>query len=339
MGKYRVNWAACTILDTKELSHKCQLLWALVSELDNNRCPGIGAHQLGNLLENLAPLNQCALLDSIGAHFLGRLRSYGLSADYLNATSVLSRPLICWFASHGCVKSCQILMKAGVDINIRELNFETGNTTALLIAARAGFPECIAALLSGGADPLTADDFGNTVLHETAGSPCSDDHTQLAILQLLLSHAAAPELLALDSKESLAVSCAASRGYTACVTLLLEAYKPETRKESASAALFGAAEGGHVLAAEALIGAGAISRANLDADKPSALEVSMRLHASWHVHACHCSAVIYTKNLQCQSQTQRPAPPAAATAYTDPAKQQCLATAKLVHALLLVCIW
>ena len=129
-------------------------------------------------------------------------------------------------------------------------------------------------MLSGGADPLLADDVGNTVLHVTAGSPCSDDHTQLVILHLLLSHDAAPELLALDSKEGSAISHAASRGYTACVNLLLEAYKPEKRKESASAALFGAAEGGHVLATEALIDAGAMSHANLDADQPSALEVS-----------------------------------------------------------------
>ena len=118
----QASWAACLSLDTKELSHKHQLLWGLIAELDTAKCPTVGAHQLSNVLENLAPLNQQALLDGIGAHFIRRLRAYGLSADYLNATSVLSKPLLCWFASNGCTESCKLLLDAGVNVNIKGVN-------------------------------------------------------------------------------------------------------------------------------------------------------------------------------------------------------------------------
>lgn len=268
-------WAACLSMDTENLSQNYQLLWSLVAELDKGQGSAVGAHQLSNVLENLAPLNQRALLDSVGAHFIRRLRSYGLSADYLNATSVLCRPLICWFASHGCTESCKLLLEANVNVDIKELNYESGNPTALLLAAQAGFPECVKVLLHGRADLLMTDDSGNSVLHKAAGSPDSSDHTQLAILNLLLDHPAAPKLLALDSKQHKAMSQAAARGYTACVKMLLEAYCPELRQKSATSALFEAAEGGHALAAEALIGAGATSVSNADAAKPSALEVDL----------------------------------------------------------------
>ena len=156
-----------------------------------------------------------------------------------------------------------------------ELAYEIGNPTALLLAAQAGFPDCLQVLLQNGADLLMTDDFGSSVLRKAAGSLTSNDHTQLAILNLILNHSDAGKLLALDSKEHQAISQAAARGYTACVKRLLEVYRPENRQKSATSALFGAAEGGHALATEALIVAGATSLANLETGTPSALEVSM----------------------------------------------------------------
>lgn len=75
--KPSVTWNECLSLDTSDLSHKVHLLWTLVAELDAGRCKTIGAHQLGNLLENLAPLKNRSLLDNIGQHFIQRLLSYG----------------------------------------------------------------------------------------------------------------------------------------------------------------------------------------------------------------------------------------------------------------------
>lgn len=77
-GKPDVSWIECLNLETSELSHKVELLWALVSELDAGRCKTIGAHQLSSLLESLAPLKHCALLDNLGKHFIHRLLSYGM---------------------------------------------------------------------------------------------------------------------------------------------------------------------------------------------------------------------------------------------------------------------
>lgn len=161
-----------------------------------------------------------------------------------------------------------------------ELAYEIGNPTALLLAAQAGFPDCVQVLLQNAADLLMTDDFGSSVLRKAAGSLCSNDHTQLAILNLILNHSDAAKLLAMDSKEHQAISQAAARGYTSCVKRLLEAYQPETRQKSATSALFGAAEGGHALATEALIVAGATSLANLETGTPSALEVSLHFHTA-----------------------------------------------------------
>ena len=155
----------------------------------------------------------------------------GLSSDYLNATSVLSRPLICWFASHGCTGSCQKLLTAKVNPDVRELNFEAGNPTALLLAARGGHSDCIEVLLDGGADLLLTDDFGVTAMHEAAGSPYSDDSTQAAVLSKLLQHPAAHALLHKgDANKRSPVALAASRGFTACIKLLLDAYDPSMRQ-------------------------------------------------------------------------------------------------------------
>ena len=75
--KPSVAWNECLDLDTGDLTQKVHLLWTLVAELDAGRCKTIGAHQLGNLLEKLAPLQHRVLLDSIGQHFIQRLTSYG----------------------------------------------------------------------------------------------------------------------------------------------------------------------------------------------------------------------------------------------------------------------
>ena len=196
----------------------------------------------------------------------------GLSAEYLNATSVLSRPLICWFASNGCTGTCQKLLAAKVNPNVRELNFEAGNPTALLLAARGGHPDCVEALLSGGADLQLSDEFGVTVIHEAAGSPCSNDSTQAAVLSKLLQHSAASNLLhKRDVKRRSPISLAASRGFTACIKLLLPAYDMGTRQKLASKALVDAVEAGHTEAAEELITAGASSAPS--SDRPSALQV------------------------------------------------------------------
>lgn len=72
-----IAWNEFWNLETADLSHKVHLLWILVSELDAGRCKTIGAHQLGNLLENLAPLQHLELLDNVGQHFIQRLTSYG----------------------------------------------------------------------------------------------------------------------------------------------------------------------------------------------------------------------------------------------------------------------
>lgn len=60
---------------------------------------------------------------------------------------------------------------------MRDVDFEAGNPTALLLAARGGYPDCVAALIAGGADPHLTDDFGITPLHAAAGSACSNDST------------------------------------------------------------------------------------------------------------------------------------------------------------------
>jgi len=79
-GKALVNWTDCLNLETSKLAHKVDLLWILCAELEAGRCKTIGAHQLSSLLENLAPLKHCALLDDVGKHFIRRLLSYGMRA-------------------------------------------------------------------------------------------------------------------------------------------------------------------------------------------------------------------------------------------------------------------
>ena len=79
-AKPSVVWSECLDLETGDLSQKTHLLWTLVSELDAGRCKTIGAHQLGNLLETLAPLQHRVLLDNVGQHFIQRLTSYGMSS-------------------------------------------------------------------------------------------------------------------------------------------------------------------------------------------------------------------------------------------------------------------
>lgn len=78
--KPSLAWSECLNLETGDLSQKIHLLWTLVSELDAGRCKTIGAHQLGNLLEKLAPLQHRVLLDNVGQHFIQRLTSYGTSS-------------------------------------------------------------------------------------------------------------------------------------------------------------------------------------------------------------------------------------------------------------------
>ncbi len=201
----------------------------------------------------------------------------GLSSDYLNATSVLSRPLICWFASHGCTGTCLKLLAAKVNPDVRELNFEAGNPTALLLAARGGYPDCVEVLIRGGADLQLTDDFGITAIHEAAGSSSSDDHAQASVLSKLLQHPAVQDLLHKGQRSS--VSFAASRGYTACIKLLLDAYDPSLRAHIASQALSDASEAGYTEATEALINAGATSVPS--SDKSSALEVCLCLMSGY----------------------------------------------------------
>lgn len=79
-AKPSTAWSECLDLETGDISHRIHLLWTLVSELDAGRCKTIGAHQLGNLLEKLAPLQHRVLLDKVGQHFIQRLTSYGTSS-------------------------------------------------------------------------------------------------------------------------------------------------------------------------------------------------------------------------------------------------------------------
>lgn len=194
---------------------------------------------------------------------------------------MLSRPLICWFASHGCTGTCRKLLAANVNPDVRELNFEDGNPTALLLAARGGHPDCVEVLINGGADLQLTDDFGITAIHEAAGSPCSNDHTQASVLSKLLQHPAGQDLLQkVDHAKRPPVSYAASRGYTACIKLLLDRHNPSMRKQLASQALLDAAQGGHTEATETLINAGATSEST--SDRSSALEVC---HTSLSLHS------------------------------------------------------
>lgn len=85
--KPSVAWDECLDLESGDLNHKVHLLWTLVAELDAGRCKTIGAHQLGNLLEKLAPLQYRVLLDSIGQHFIKRLTSYGTRSTASTASS------------------------------------------------------------------------------------------------------------------------------------------------------------------------------------------------------------------------------------------------------------
>lgn len=198
----------------------------------------------------------------------------GLSSNYLDATSVLSRPLICWFASYGCTGACRKLLAAKVNPDMRELDFEAGNPTALLSAARGGYPDCVAALIEGGADPQLTDDFGTTPLHAAAGSADSNDSTQAAVLAVLLQHPSAHRMLhKADAAGQSALACAAAQGFTACIRMLLEAYSPPLRQQMASKALVTAAEAGRTAAVDALISAGAVSVPS--SDSPSALEVPL----------------------------------------------------------------
>lgn len=252
-----MSWNDCLSLDTEGLSQKLSSLWMLVSELDAGRCRTVGAHQLSALLENLEALQNRALLDNLGCHFVQRLLSYGLSADYLNATSVLSRPLICWFASNGCTKTCSRLLAAHVNPDVRELNFTEGNPTALLMAAAGGFPDTVQALIEGGADIQLADDFGTTAIHAAAASPGTGDHTQAAVLARLLQHPAAHHVLhRANAKGSSPIACAAAAGYTTCVKLLLKASDPELRPQLAAQALPHAALPGHLEVIEVLLNEG-----------------------------------------------------------------------------------
>ena len=162
---------------------------------------------------------------------------------------------------------------------MRELNFEAGNPTALLLASRGGFPDCVAVLIEGGADPHLTDDFGITALHEAAGSSHSNDSTQAAVISILLQHASAHKLLhKADPSGQSPVAYAASRGYTACIKLLLEAYNPPLRQQIASKALHNAAEAGYTQAVETLLTAGAVSVPS--SDSPSALQVMLNSQCS-----------------------------------------------------------
>ena len=144
--------------------------------------------------------------------------------------------------------------------DVRELNFEAGNPTALLLAARGGFPGCVDVLVNAGADLQLSDAFGVTAIHEAAGSPCSDDYTQATVLSKLLQDATAKNLLLnRDAAKCSPVCLAASRGYTACVQLLLEAYDESRRQRVASKALVDAAAAGRIEVTEVLINAGATS--------------------------------------------------------------------------------
>lgn len=202
------------------------------------------------------------------------LSAAGLSSNYLDATSVLSRPLICWFASYGCTGACRKLLAANINPDVRELDFEAGNPTALVLAARGGYPDCVAALIEGGADPHLSDDFGITPLHAAAGSACSNDSTHAAVLAVLLQHPSAHRMLhKVDAAGQSPLAYAAAQGFTACIKLLLEAYSPPLRQQMASKALVSAAEAGCTAAVDALISAGAVSVPN--SDSPSALEVPL----------------------------------------------------------------
>ena len=157
---------------------------------------------------------------------------------------------------------------------MRELNFEAGNPTALLLAARGGHADCVEALLSQGADLQLSNEFGTTVIHEAAGSPCSNDSTQAAVLSKLLQHPAAYNLLHRQGVTRRSpMSLAASRGFTACIKLLLHAYDIDLRQKLASQALADATKAGHTEAADVLIKAGATSAPS--SDDPSALQVRL----------------------------------------------------------------
>lgn len=172
---------------------------------------------------------------------------------------------------------------------MRELNFEAGNPTALLLACRGGYADCVEALIEGGADPHLTDDFGITPYHEAASSPCSTDNTQAAVISVLLQHPSAHRLLhKVDAAGQSPLANAAAQGFTACVKLMLEAYSPPLRAQMASKALVSAAEAGRTSAVEALIGAGALSVPN--ADSPSALEV-----LACCMFDCHCTLCVYTQ--------------------------------------------
>ena len=196
----------------------------------------------------------------------------GLSADYLNATSVLRQPLLCWFAFHGCTGACRKLLAADVNPDIRELNLEAGHPTALLLACRGGFPECVEVLLEGSADLQIADDLGCTAMHEAAGSTSSDDHTQAAVLSILLRHPSAHSIQhKLNKNGQSALMLASARGFTTCIKLLLMADGPLSKHEMARQGLVSAAQEGSSTAVETLITAGAVSLPTPDG--PSALEV------------------------------------------------------------------
>lgn len=205
----------------------------------------------------------------------------GLSADYLNATSVLSRPLICWFAAHGCARTCGKLLAANVNPDIRELNFEAGNPTALLLAARGGFPDCVQALIAAGADIQLADDFGSTAFHEAAGSTDSGDHTQAAVLLHILQHPAGHHLLhRANAADVSPVSRAAAAGNTACIKLLLKASHPELKQRLALQALSAAAEANSTEAIELLT-----AEADGSASQTCALQVCCALCKQHVMHS------------------------------------------------------
>lgn len=239
-------------------------------------------------------LPELILAYSVHASVVTRRRCAGLSADYLNATSVLSQPLICWFASHGCTGACRKLLAAKANPDVRELNFEAGNPTALLLACRGGFADCVEALIEGGADPHLTDDFGITPFHEAASSPGSTDHTQAAVISVLLQHPSAHKLLhKVDAAGQSPLAHAAALGFTACVKLLLEAYSPFLRAQLASKALVIAAEAGRTSVVEALIAAGAVSAP--DSDGPSALEV-YACCILYHGALCICAVRIFAQD-------------------------------------------
>lgn len=152
------------------------------------------------------------------------------------------------------IETVDILLKAGANVNA-----VGNNKTALSIAARNGFEECVDRLLEAGADPcLQTDAKSETALHSAADFVNRADHPEchINIIHLLLQ--AGADINAINEYTGTSLAVAAKEGHIQVVRALIEAGADvHARGLKSNVALVSAARGGHIQVVKCLLDAGA----------------------------------------------------------------------------------